>query len=101
MTQTLAQIDALHAESSALVAQANALRTNSRTEPDLRRALALYGRAAELAGECQLRLLARLTATTTPRALGATSWVEYVAGQLRISSDEARLRLRDVAALGP
>lgn len=101
MIDSLEKIDALHAESSALVAQANALRAGSRTEPDLRRALALYGRASELAGECQLRLLARLTSTTTPRALGARSWVDYVATQLRISHDEARVRLRDVAALGP
>ncbi|MGW0161852.1 hypothetical protein ACWDUN_21325 [Mycobacterium sp. NPDC003323] len=100
MIPSLEQIDALHAESSALVARANALRAASRTEPDLRRALALYGRAAELAGECQLHMLARLKSTTTPTALGARSWVDYVAA-LRISHDEARVRLKDVAALSP
>lgn len=67
----------------------------------MEQAIALYGRAEQLAREEQLRLLATLKSRTTPRALGANSWVEFVAGQLAVSHDDARLMLRDIDALGP
>lgn len=101
MTQSLSRIDALHAECSALTAQAQALLAQSRSRPALEQAIALYGRAGDLAREHQLRLLATLTSRTTPDALGARSWVEFVSAQLNISHDDARSRLDDVDALGP
>lgn len=101
MTQTLPRIDTLHAEYSALVAEAAALLARSRSRPALERAIALYGRAEHLVREEQLWLLAALKSKTTPQALGARSWVEFVSTQLNISHDDARLVLRDVDALGP
>ncbi len=101
MTQSLTRIDALHAEYSALVAEAEALLALSRSRPAMERAITLYGRAGDLAREYQLRLLAALQARTTPTALGARSWVDYVSDKLNITADEARLCLRDAAALGP
>jgi ElaB/YqjD/DUF883 family membrane-anchored ribosome-binding protein len=101
MTQSLTGIDALRAERSALVAEAEALLARSRSRPAMEQAIALYGRAEHLAREEQLRLLATLKSRTTPHALGARSWVEFVSTQLDVSHDDARLVLRDVDALGP
>ncbi|MGU3500294.1 hypothetical protein [Mycobacterium sp. C31M] len=101
MTQTLTHIDALQAEYSALVAQADALLAQSRSRPAIEQAIRLYGRASELAREQQIRLLATLKARTTPSALGFRSWVDFLSAQLNITHDDARLYLRDIAALGP
>jgi hypothetical protein len=101
MTQSLAGIDTLRAERSALVTEAGALLARSRSRPAMEQAIALYGRAERLAREEQLRLLATLKSRTTPSALGARSWVDFVANQLKISHDDARLVLRDIDALGP
>lgn len=101
MTQSLPGIDTLRTERSALIAEAEALLARSRSRPAMERAIALYGRAEHLAREEQLWLLATLKSRTTPRALGARSWVEFVANQLNVSHDDARLMLRDIDALGP
>lgn len=55
---------------------------------------------------CQLpvqrhRLLARLQAETTPKAMGAKSWRDVLAIRWRISSGEAGRRLDEAAQLGP
>jgi hypothetical protein len=47
------------------------------------------------------RLLTRLQAETTPRAMGAKSWRDVLAIRWRISPSEAGRRLDDAAALGP
>jgi ElaB/YqjD/DUF883 family membrane-anchored ribosome-binding protein len=101
MTQTIPRIDALRAEYSALVAEAEALLARSRSRLALEQAIALYGRADDLAREQQLRLLATLKSKTTPSALGARSWVEFVSTQLNVSLEDAHLVLRDVDTLGP
>ena len=101
MTQTLPRIDALRAEYSALIAEAEAVLTRSRSRQAIEQAIALCGRADELAREQQLRLLATLKSSTTPHALGAESWVQFVSTQLNVSRDDAQLVLRDVDALGP
>lgn len=101
MTQTLPRIDALRAEYSALIAEAEAVLTRSRSRQAIEQAIALYGRADELARVQQLRLLATLKSSTTPQALGAESWVQFVSTQLNVSRDDAQLVLRDVDALGP
>lgn len=101
MTQSLTGIDTLRAERSALVAEAEALLARSRARPAIEQAIALYGRAERLAHTEQLWLLATLKSKTTPHALGARSWVEFVANQLKITHDDARLVLRDIDALGP
>ncbi len=55
---------------------------------------------------CQLptqnhRLLARLQAETTPKAMGAKSWNEVLRVRWRLSSAEASRRLGEAADLGP
>ncbi|AEV74644.1 protein of unknown function DUF222 [Mycolicibacterium rhodesiae NBB3] len=55
---------------------------------------------------CQLpaqwhRALARLTAETTPKELGAKSWRQVLAIRWRISASEAGRRLDEAAQLGP
>jgi hypothetical protein len=70
--------------------------------------------AAELVGvldelevlTCQLpvqshRMLARLQAETTPKAMGAKSWRDVLAIRWRISPGEAGRRLDEAAQLGP
>ena len=55
---------------------------------------------------CQLpvqwhRLLTRLQAETTPKALGAKSWRDVLRIRWRLSSKEAGRRLAEAAVLGP
>ena len=47
------------------------------------------------------QILAALQSQTTPKAVGAKNWAEVLRIRLRISSTEARRRLRDAALLGP
>jgi hypothetical protein len=101
MTQTIPRIDALRTERSVLVAEAEALLARSRSRPAMEQAIALYGRAEHLARQEQLWLLATLKSRTTPNALGARSWVEFVSTQLKISHEDARVVLGDIDALGP
>lgn len=100
MTQSLPGIDTLRTERAALVAEAEALLARSRSRPAMEHAIALYGRAEHLAREEQLLLLATLKSKTTPGALGARSWVDFVSTQLKVTHDDARLVLRDIDALG-